>query len=236
MLVIPSVDIAGGKCVQLVGGRIESARAYGDPVEWARRWQDEGAEYLHVVDLDAALSLGSNLRKVVEVIKAVDIPVQVGGGIRSLESAGSLLSAGADRIVIGTVAVENPEMLDKMIGSFGGERIVVAVDSRGGRVVVRGWQKAAGTTPIELAKMLEKKGIWGLLYTIVDVEGTMSGVQFEDVRRLVLSTSLPVLASGGVGTLQDLQRLRFAGVYGVVVGKALYELRFSLCEAMEVAR
>jgi phosphoribosylformimino-5-aminoimidazole carboxamide ribotide isomerase len=236
MLVIPSVDIAGGKCVQLVGGRIESARAYGDPVEWARRWQDEGAEYLHVVDLDAALSLGSNLRKVVEVIKAVDIPVQVGGGIRSLESAGSLLSAGADRIVIGTVAVENPEMLDKMIGSFGGERIVVAVDSRGGRVVVRGWRKAAGTTPIELAKMLEKKGIWGLLYTIVDVEGTMSGVQFEDVRRLASSTSLPVLASGGVGTLQDLQRLRFAGVYGVVVGKALYELRFSLCEAMEVAR
>jgi len=234
MLIIPTVDIAGGRCVQLVGGRINSASEYGDPVDWARRWCDEGAELLHVVDLDAALGLGDNTEKVVEIVRAVDVPVQVGGGIRSLDRVSVLISEGVERIVVGTVAVKNPELLDKMIDLAGAKRIVVAIDSKGGRVVIDGWREPVQLTPIEAARIFAKKGIWGFLYTMVDVEGTMAGVRPDDIRSVVSATPLPVLVSGGIGNLEDLRKLKACGVYGAVVGKALYERRFSLREAMEV--
>lgn len=235
MLIIPAVDISGGRCVQLVEGRIETARIYGDPLEWAKRWQREGAECLHVVDLDAALGLGDNLEKILEILQEIEIPVQVGGGIRTLERAKSLVNAGAERLVVGTVAIQNPAFLDALIGELGARKLVIAIDARRGKIAVKGWQEVTDLSPQEAVKIFENKGIWGFLFTCVDVEGKMRGVAIEETKRVVSSTNLPVIASGGVGDLEDIVKLKSTGVYGVVVGKALYDGRFSLQEAMEVA-
>lgn len=234
MLVIPAVDISRGRCVQLVGGRIETAKIYGDPTDWAKRWQREGAECIHVVDLDAALGLGDNLEIILKILREVDVPVQVGGGIRSRERAEILASGGAERIILGTAAVSNPTFLDSVVRAVGKKRVVVAIDSKKGKVAVGGWQRTVDMSPVEAARMFEGKEIWGFLFTCVDVEGRMSGAALEEVKEVVSSTRLPVIASGGVGDLDDLRKLREAGAYGVVVGKALYEKKFSLQEAMEV--
>ncbi|MEM2250629.1 MAG: 1-(5-phosphoribosyl)-5-[(5-phosphoribosylamino)methylideneamino]imidazole-4-carboxamide isomerase [Candidatus Hadarchaeales archaeon] len=235
MLIIPAVDISQGRCVQLVEGKIETAKIYGDPVEWAKNWQREGAKCLHVVDLDAALGLGDNLGKILEILSEIKIPVQVGGGIRTLERAKSLIMAGAKRLAVGTIAIRNPELLDALISEFGGKKLVIAIDSRRGKIAVEGWQKTVDLSPQETVKNFEKKGVWGFLFTCVDVEGKMSGVDIEETRKLVSLTNLPVIASGGVGNLDDIRKLKSTGVYGVIIGKALYDGRFSLQEAMEVA-
>lgn len=235
MLVIPGVDILKGRCVQLVGGRPETERVYGDPVEQAQRWVAEGASYLHVIDLDAAMGTGDNFESVAEVLANVRVGVEVGGGIRTFERANELLGIGAERVILGTAAVKNPELVKQLVELAGGERVMVALDSRSGRVTIEGWRAQTEKTAVQLAKEFERMGVGSLLYTGVDVEGRMSGLAARETQELVGAVKIPVFASGGVGSLDDVRVARETGAAGLVVGMALYERKFTLREAMEVA-
>ncbi|MEM2875068.1 MAG: 1-(5-phosphoribosyl)-5-[(5-phosphoribosylamino)methylideneamino]imidazole-4-carboxamide isomerase [Candidatus Hadarchaeales archaeon] len=232
---IPSIDLMRGRCVQLIGGRPESGKTYGDPVEVALRWEAKGARYLHVIDLDAAMGRGDNLKRIVEILSVVSIGVEVGGGVRSYERADEILGAGADRVIIGTAAVKNPELVRELVKKAGGNRVMVALDSRSGKVTIEGWQRESNRTPLELGLEFERMGVGSFLFTNVDVEGTMEGVVLESVRELVRNLRTPVYASGGIGGLDDILALKRVGVQGAIVGMALYEGRFTLKQAMEVA-
>lgn len=236
MLVIPSVDIKGGKCVQLVGGRPETKRAYGDPVEAALRWVAEGAEYLHLVDLDAAMETGDNFIRVVEVLANVQVGVQVGGGIRTLDRALELLGMGADRVILGTLAFEKPEEVKKLVKLAGGARVMVAIDAARGKVLIKGWRASTDKHVLEAAREFEGLGVGALLFTNVDVEGRMTGVSAGAIQEIVRSVNIPVFVAGGVASIEDVRRAKEAGAAGLVIGKALYERRLTLKQAMEAAR
>lgn len=232
-MVIPSVDIRRGRCVQLVGGRPETERVYGDPVELAQRWISEGAGYLHLVDLDAAMGTGDNFAKIAEVLANVRAGVQVGGGIRTLERANELLGIGAYRVILGTAAVRNPKLVRELVKLAGGDRVMVALDARSGKVAIKGWKEQTEKSVVELAREFERAGVGALLFTSVDVEGSMRGVAAREIQELVGAVKIPVFASGGVGTLDDVRMSREAGAAGLVVGMALYQSKFTLKQAME---
>jgi phosphoribosylformimino-5-aminoimidazole carboxamide ribotide isomerase len=235
MIVIPSVDIMKGKCVQLVGGRAETKREYGDPIDWAKRWEKAGAKLIHLVDLDAAMGTGDNRELLRRVIQSVGIAVQVGGGIRSSDRARFLIDAGATRLVVGTAAVKAPGFVGELVRLFGGKQVLVALDTREGKVAVRGWKETSNLSTIELAKFFEGTGVGGFLFTSIDSEGTMRGPDVKAIRSLVKAVRLPVIASGGIGSLEDITKVRKTGVQGIVIGMALYEGKFTLKQAMEVA-
>jgi phosphoribosylformimino-5-aminoimidazole carboxamide ribotide isomerase len=235
MLVIPSVDIRKGRCVQLVGGKPDTERVYGDPVAMAQRWIAEGARYLHIIDLDAAMGTGDNFRAIAEVLAGVNVSAQVGGGIRTLERACELLGIGADRVILSTAVIEKPELVRKLIELAGGARVMAAVDARAGKVVIRGWTASTQRSAVEAAKEFERMGVGSLLFTNVDVEGRMSGVTPGPIREIVQAVKIPVFAAGGVATLEDVRIAREAGAAGLVIGMALYESKLKLREAMEAA-
>jgi phosphoribosylformimino-5-aminoimidazole carboxamide ribotide isomerase len=235
MLVIPSVDIRKGRCVQLVGGRPETEQVYGDPVEAAQRWIAEGARYLHLIDLDAAMGTGDNFNKIAEVLASVDVGVQVGGGIRSVERASELLGIGADRVILSTAAMEEPEVVRDLVELAGGARVMAAVDASSGRVVIRGWTTRTGKSVLEAAREFERMGVGSLLFTNVDVEGKMAGIVAGPIREVVRAVKIPVFAAGGAASIEDVRVAREAGAAGLVIGKALYEGKLTLRQAMEVA-
>ncbi|MDI6819913.1 MAG: 1-(5-phosphoribosyl)-5-[(5-phosphoribosylamino)methylideneamino]imidazole-4-carboxamide isomerase [Candidatus Hodarchaeaceae archaeon] len=235
MLVIPSVDIRRGRCVQLVGGRPETERVYGDPVEAAQRWIAEGARYLHLIDLDAAMGTGDNFNKIAEVLASVNVGVQVGGGIRSAERASELLGIGADRVILSTAMIREPELARELVELAGGARIMAAIDTRAGRAVIEGWATPTQRPAVELAREFERMGVGSLLFTNVDVEGRMAGVAAGAIRELVRAVKIPVFAAGGVASVEDVRTAREAGAAGLVIGMALYEGRLTLRQAMEVA-
>lgn len=214
---------------------MDTGKVYGGPVEVAWKWVEEGAEWLHVVDLDAALGLGSNFNLIAEILANVPVPVQVGGGIRDMERASELLGLGAERVILGTAAVRKPELVRELVEKVGGRRVMVALDARGGRVVVKGWTEDGGVTPLELAKRFEGMGVGSLLYTEVEVEGRMAGIRVDRARRLISFLKIPLFLSGGVGSLEDVRLAKEAGAAGLVVGMALYEGKFTLEEAKRVA-
>ncbi|WP_160134505.1 1-(5-phosphoribosyl)-5-[(5-phosphoribosylamino)methylideneamino]imidazole-4-carboxamide isomerase [Halococcus salsus] len=230
--VVPAVDIEGGQVVQLVGGERGSETAYGDPVEAAERWVAAGARTLHLVDLDGAFDgERRNATAIERIVETVDVPVQLGGGIRTAADARSLLDAGVDRVILGTAAVETPEVV-AAISDTHPESVVVSLDASDGEVVVSGWTEGTGIDPVEAAAGYEDRGAAGILFTDVDVEGRLEGVRADRVRRLAEAVSVPVVASGGVETLDDLETLRDAGASAAVVGTALYEGRFTLEDAI----
>jgi phosphoribosylformimino-5-aminoimidazole carboxamide ribotide isomerase len=234
--VVPAVDVQDGQVVQLVGGERDTGRQYGDPVEAARRWTDEGARTLHLVDLDGAFEgERANADALGAVVEAVgpDVAVQMGGGIRTAADARALLEMGVDRVILGTAAVEHPELVGELAADHP-EGVLVSLDASDGEVVVSGWTEGTGLDPAEAAARYEELGAAGVLFTDVDVEGRLEGVRTEPVRRLVEAVSVPVIASGGVATLDDVRALRGAGAAAVVVGTALYEGRFGLREAMQL--
>jgi len=235
LLVVPSVDIRGGRCVQLVGGRPRTGKAYGSPVEAAQRWVAEGARYLHVIDLDAAMGSGDNFGQVAEVLAAVNVGIEVGGGIRSAERACELLGIGADRVILGTAAVKNPELVRELVELAGGARVMVALDVWAGKVAIDGWQTKTEKSAVEFAKDFERIGVGSILFTNVDVEGGMKGLDVKSVQQLTRAVKLPVFVAGGVASLEDVVLARNAGAAGLVVGMALYESKFTLKQAMEVA-
>jgi phosphoribosylformimino-5-aminoimidazole carboxamide ribotide isomerase len=238
MLVYPSVDIANGKCVRLVQGRLEDQKVYYDsPLEAAQHWQRLGAQALHVVDLDGALARTSserNVGPVLGILEGADLPVQVAGGLRSTQAVRRVLDAGAARAVIGTRAVRNPQWAVGLCRDLPG-RIVIAVDALEGRVAVEGWQEFADAGPVELAQRLAEGEPAAFLYTDVSRDGMLSQPNFASVEELLGAVQTPVIASGGVATLDHLRRLGECGADAVIVGKALYEERFALAEALEIA-
>jgi len=235
--VVPAVDVQDGQVVQLVGGERGTGKAYGDPVDAAERWVDAGARTLHLVDLDGAFegerANAEAIAAVVEALDAVDAPVdvQLGGGIRTVADATTLLDAGIDRVILGTAAVENPDIVAE-ISETHPDSVLVSLDAKDGEVVVSGWTEGTGLDPAEAAGRYADMGAAGVLFTDVDVEGQLDGVRTDPVARLVEAVDIPVVASGGVATLDDVRALRDAGASAVVVGSALYEGRFTLAEAL----
>lgn len=232
---IPAVDIRGGRCVRLVQGDYARETAYADdPAEMARHWQAEGAQRLHVVDLDGARDgERANAAVIARVLESVTVPVQVGGGIRSIDTARTLLDQGADRVVVGTAAAEHPEELETWVRTLGAEQLIVGVDARDGNVVTRGWQKRTDLTIEAFCQQLAQLGVRRVLYTDVGRDGMLMGPDVEGTQ--ALARILAVLGSGGVSTVEHLRALADCGAEGAIIGTALYEGRLKLSEAMLTA-
>jgi phosphoribosylformimino-5-aminoimidazole carboxamide ribotide isomerase len=231
--VVPAVDMQDGQVVQLVGGERGTEKSYGDPVAAAQRWVDAGARTLHLVDLDGAFEgKRANADAIDAVIDAVDdsVDVQLGGGIRTAEDAVALLNRGVDRVILGTAAVENPEIVADISRSHP-DSVLVSLDAKDGEVVVSGWTEGTGLEPAEAAQRYADLGAAGILFTDVDVEGQLDGVRTDPVAELVAAVDSPVIASGGVATVDDVLALEDTGSAAVVVGSALYEGEFTLAEA-----
>ncbi|MEN3027635.1 MAG: 1-(5-phosphoribosyl)-5-[(5-phosphoribosylamino)methylideneamino]imidazole-4-carboxamide isomerase [Aquificaceae bacterium] len=228
--IIPAIDLKEGKVVRLFKGDFEKAKVYpSSPEDMARFFNDLGFRRLHVVDLEGSLEgLPVNLPSVRLIRKVFSGTLQVGGGIRSLKSCQILAEEGVDLFVVGTLALKEPDTFEEILESFP-ERIILAVDAKGGRVAVGGWQEESSFKPQELALLYEKKPLWGYLYTNIDRDGTLQGVDPEPYREFKKSIGKPLLASGGVASLEDLKKL-LGLVEGVVVGKAIYEGRINLKE------
>ncbi|MDL5363022.1 1-(5-phosphoribosyl)-5-[(5-phosphoribosylamino)methylideneamino]imidazole-4-carboxamide isomerase [Halalkalicoccus sp. NIPERK01] len=228
--VIPAVDMQEGEVVQLVQGERGTEKRYGDPAEAARRWVEAGARTLHLVDLDGAFEgERKNAPAVEAVLETVDgeATVQLGGGIRTAEDAIGLLDRGVDRVILGTAAVENPEIVREVSDEYANS-VMVSLDAKGGEVVVSGWTEGTGLDPAEAAARYEELGAGAILFTNVDVEGQLEGVKTGPVERIADAVGIPVVASGGVASLDDVRALKAAGASAVVVGTALYEGSFTL--------
>jgi phosphoribosylformimino-5-aminoimidazole carboxamide ribotide isomerase len=239
--VIPAVDMRGGKCVQLVQGVPGSEIvSLDDPLAVALDWVDKGAEYLHLVDLDGAIEGERKnapiIEKIVEACKEKGIRIQVGGGIRNFEDAAALLKLGVSRVILGTAALQDPELVKTLVNSFGSACITVALDAKNGKISIKGWTEECAQTPVEMGRKFEELGAGSLLFTNIDTEGLMQGVNPVPTKELVESVSIPVIASGGVSSLQDLQVLKETGASGVVIGSALYTGKFTLEDAIESIR
>jgi phosphoribosylformimino-5-aminoimidazole carboxamide ribotide isomerase len=233
MRIFPAVDILGGRCVQLVQGKRESATEFGDPLTCATRWLDEGADALHVVNLDGAFgNCAKNADLIVDLIHKTGVEIELGGGIRSIEDADNWLESGVARIIISTLATGKPESIRVLADEYGNDRVMAGVDAKGGQIAVHGWQETAGNY-LDWAKRFEELGAGSLLYTNVDVEGLQQGVVFEPVRRLIRSVKIPVVVAGGVSDRSDVAGLRDAGAYGAVLGSALYSKKIRLKDALE---
>jgi phosphoribosylformimino-5-aminoimidazole carboxamide ribotide isomerase len=237
VILYPAIDIRGGQAVRLLQGDYERETTYdADPVDAAMRWAGEGAEYLHVVDLDGAKAgEPRNLDAVRRIAAAVECPIQVGGGMRDLDSAAAVFEAGAERVVVGTAALRDPGFLDKALRRYG-EDVVVSVDARDGKVAFSGWIKSSEADAADAVAELSERGVARFLCTAIEVDGTLEGPALAELARIAAVTPAAVIASGGVGTLADLEALRreaAPNVEGAIVGRALYERRFSVAEGIE---
>jgi phosphoribosylformimino-5-aminoimidazole carboxamide ribotide isomerase len=232
---IPAVDIRGGRCVQLVQGDFARETAYSDdPSEMARHWQALGAQRLHVVDLDGARDgVRGNAAAIARLLAAVDIPVQVGGGVRSLDTARAILDQGAARVVVGTAAAQQPRALSQWVEALGAEQLIVGVDARGGRVATHGWQNLTDLDVVAFCRVLADAGVVRVLYTDVGRDGMLGGPDIDGTR--AVANILAVLGSGGVSSVDHLRKLAEAGAEGAIIGTALYEGRLSLSDALVAA-
>jgi phosphoribosylformimino-5-aminoimidazole carboxamide ribotide isomerase len=236
VILYPAIDIRGGQAVRLLQGDYERETAYdADPVDAATRWAGEGAEFLHVVDLDGAKAgEPQNLDAVRRIAAAVECPIQVGGGLRDPESVASVLEAGAERVVIGTAALRDPQFLDAAVEAHG-ERVVVSVDTRGGKVSLAGWTETSDLEAPAAVARLSERGVQRFLCTAIEVDGTMEGPAVDQLNEIAAATSGQVIASGGVGTLDHLQQLAreaAPNIEGAIVGRALYERQFDVAEGI----
>jgi phosphoribosylformimino-5-aminoimidazole carboxamide ribotide isomerase len=231
MIVFPAIDLRGGRCVRLRQGRAEEESVFfDDPVAAARRWVKEGATWLHVVN-------SPNLKVLERIIGAVDIPVQFGGGLRSLADVEQVLDMGVSRAILGTVAVKAPALMAEAVARFGAEHITMSVDARNGQVLTHGWQQASAINALELGLRARWMGLERLIYTDVSRDGMLTGVNVQATRDLAQHTGLKVIAAGGVASLEDIRRLSDApGIEGVIIGQALYSGTLSLSGAIEVGR
>jgi phosphoribosylformimino-5-aminoimidazole carboxamide ribotide isomerase len=240
VILYPAIDIRGGQAVRLLQGDYDRETAYDvDPVDAAKRWAAEGAEFLHVVDLDGAKAgEPKNLDAITRIAAAVECPIQAGGGLRDADSVQAILDAGAERAVIGTAALRDPDFLNTMLARHG-EQIVVSVDARDGRVALEGWTEAGEEGVVEAVAALSEKGAARFLCTAIEVDGTMEGPDLKQLNEIASATDAKVIASGGVGELSHLQSLATstpANVEGAIVGRALYERRFTVSEAISALR
>jgi phosphoribosylformimino-5-aminoimidazole carboxamide ribotide isomerase len=238
LILYPAIDIREGRTVRLAQGDYEREIAYDDdPVVAARRWADEGARWLHVVDLDGALAgEPRNLEYVRRIVAAVDVPIQLGGGLRDSGKVEEAFSAGVERVVLGTAAVRDPELAEA-IAAVHGDRVIASIDARGGKVSAEGWTQRSQLTPEEAVAALTDRGIDRFVYTPVDLDGLMEGPDLDSLRALAQSTEAELIYSGGVGSLDDLRALaslRLKNLGGVIVGRALYEGRLGIADGRAV--
>lgn len=234
----PAVDLRGGKCVQLVGGVPGTeVVALDDPLFQAERWVAEGADHLHIIDLDGAI-LGKRVNAPIlkKMVKKLDLFIQVGGGIRSEEDVSEVLDIGVDRAILGTAALREPDIVSRLADRHGKERIMVALDVKKGDVTAEGWQKQMGRKAVELGRLFEKMGAGSILFTNIDVEGQQKGIDLEPTRNLVSSVGIPVVAAGGVTEIEDVLALRQAGAAGAVAGTAIYTGKLSVSRTLEALR
>jgi len=235
LTLLPAVDVAGGQAVRLVQGAAGTETGYGDPLEAALAWQRDGASWVHLVDLDAAFGRGSNAELLADVVRRLDVNVELSGGIRDDESLRAALATGAARVNIGTAALEDPQWCDRVVGEYG-DRVAIGLDVRGRTLSARGWTRDGGDLYEVLAR-LDKAGCARYVVTDIMKDGTMRGPNLELLRDVCAHTSAPVIASGGVSTLDDLRALAALepiGVEGVITGKALYAGAFTVAQALEV--
>jgi len=235
VILYPAIDLKDGACVRLLRGAMDAATVYNaDPGAQARAFVEAGAEWIHVVDLDGAIAgKPVNESAIAAILDAVDVPVQLGGGMRSLETVERRLGNGVARVVLGTVALTNPALVREACRSFPG-KVAIGIDARGGMVAVDGWVKTSETTALELAKALEDAGTAALIYTNIERDGAKRGVDVSGTAALARAVSTPVIASGGVAGLDDLRALRAEGVIaGVIIGRALYDGAIDLREALQ---
>jgi phosphoribosylformimino-5-aminoimidazole carboxamide ribotide isomerase len=238
MIVVPAIDIRGGKVVRLKQGELQEEKVYGsDPVAVARTWEGEGAERLHIVDLDAAIAGRPQFDVLAEVIEAVSIPVEVGGGLRIVENAMRYRDRGADRVIFGTAAIASPGVVQRAVQLWP-SAVAVALDARDGKVAVAGWKEISTVDALELGKQVKGWGVQRIQYTDVRRDGTLVGPNLAGIEQMARSCGLKLTAAGGIASLEDLRQLAALEALGldeVVVGKALYERRFTLAEAQAAA-
>lgn len=239
MEVIPAVDLMKGKVVRLKRGDPNTSVNYnifGDPIQTAKKWEREGAETIHVIDLDAATGRGDNLSVITAMIQSVKVHIQVGGGIRSIEKAELILRKGAERVILATLAFKRIEELHELLKKYSGERIMVALDYLNNQIMINGW---TSTTEFTLDKAIQRYlslGVRLYLLTSISKDGLLTGPDYVTLRNMVRKTKAEIFAAGGISSLEDLARLKQIGVRGAIVGKALYEGRFNLKEAIKVVR
>lgn len=239
MIIYPAIDIKDGKCVRLLQGQAEEVTVYDEnPVRMALRWQKHGADIIHVVDLDGAFhGMPKNIEIVSEIVQELDVPIQFGGGVRGIEALQRLIDMGVGQVVLGTLAMTEPTVFHRALEMFG-ERIVVGLDGREGKVAIEGWTKDTDRDIIPAGKALAELGVGRIIYTDIARDGMRVGPNIEATRNLAREVGIPVTASGGIATLDDIKALREIeadGVEGVIVGKALYEKAFTLEQAMKAA-
>jgi phosphoribosylformimino-5-aminoimidazole carboxamide ribotide isomerase len=240
MMVIPAVDLKEGRCVRLSQGRMDQESVYSEnPVEMAGHWESKGAERLHVVDLNGAVTGRPFHRSLIEEItRAIRIPVEVGGGIRDLETIENYLSSGVGWVILGTAALQNHQLVEEACRRFPG-RIILGIDARGKKVAIRGWNEIASLEAMDLAKQFEGVEISAIIFTDVERDGMGTGLNWEETKALARATSIPVIASGGVSQIEEIERLKKLepdGVIGVIVGRALYTGQIDLEEAIRLAK
>ena len=241
MIIFPAIDIRGGKCVRLIKGDFNQETVFSDwPEIMAKKWQDEGGKYLHLVDLDGALAGKSqNLATVEMILKTVDIPVELGGGIRTMENIETVLDMGVSRVILGSVAVKNPQLVKDACKKYGSERIVVGIDAKDGIVAVDGWGVSGNVEAKELAKKMALGGVKHIIYTDISRDGTLSGVNAQATAEIARYSGVKVVASGGVSSIEDIKLLKqyeADGIEGVIVGKSIYTGSLSLPEALKIAK
>ncbi len=237
MRIYPAIDIQDGKCVRLFKGSFSDVTVYGDdPVEMAKKWESQGGEFLHVVDLDGArYGQGKNAELIRKICMALQIPVQTGGGIRTMEDIESRLSCGVSRVIIGTKAVRDEDFVKEAVERFG-EKIVIGIDAKDGFAATEGWEEVSGFRAVELAKKMSALGVSGFVYTDIATDGTLAGPNVPAMREMAESVPVNVIASGGIGSYEHIRALRPTGVEGVIVGRALYTGNVSLSEAIRIGK
>ncbi len=240
MIVIPAVDLKEGRCVRLSQGRMDQESVYSeDPLQIARHWESKGAERLHVIDLNGAVSGKPVHRSLIEKIaRSIHVPMEVGGGIRDLETIESYLTSGVRWVILGTAAFSNSDLLKEACRRFPG-KIILGVDARGGKVAIQGWNETVSVTAVDLVKRCEGENVSAVIFTDIERDGMGTGVNWEATRALARSTSIPVIASGGVSKIEDIEQLMRVepdGVTGVIIGRALYTGRLDLEEAIRLTK
>ena len=240
MIIYPAIDIRGGRCVRLTEVRFDAETVFAeDPVEMALKWAGMGAEFLHLVDLDGALAgEGKNVPVIERILNSVAIPVQLGGGIRNLETIERLLALGVTRLILGSAAVKNPELVAEACKKYPGH-IAVGIDAKNGEVAIEGWGKGSGVAATELAKQMADFGVETIIYTDISRDGMLSGVNVEATAALARACGVPIIASGGVASIEDIRRVKAVeadGVQGCIIGKAIYTGAVDLKEARALAK
>jgi phosphoribosylformimino-5-aminoimidazole carboxamide ribotide isomerase len=239
MLIIPAVDIKEGRCVRLLQGREDSETVFSDdPSAMAARWEEEGAELVHVVDLDGAFrKRPQNVEAVKRILDRIHIPIQLGGGIRNMETISTFLELGVARVILGTEAMKNPSLVEQACKTFPG-KIMVGIDARNGMVAIEGWTETTEKRAVEMAKSFEGLELAGIIFTDIHKDGMQTGPNINETQRMAESVSTPIIASGGVGDINDIKallRLEPRGVMGIITGRALYDGSLDLKQALEVA-